>query len=93
MTDKQLRELDALARAARNKPWYAFNGVALHDSDGNHWSCHGQTDCDKAAFIEAFNPYVAIKLIAELREARSFIDQLGRKVELWHKYLGDAGNS
>lgn len=93
MNDKQLRELDALARAARDKPWYSFNGVALHDSDGNHWFCHDEKDRDKAAFIDAFSPYVAIKLIAELQEARAFIDHFGRDIDLWHEYIEDSGKN
>lgn len=95
MTDTELNELEALARAATPGPW---------DKESSFWNssfsrcteyppftvkakgfdvafCYGKHCTEDAAYIAAANPAVVLKLIAELRQAKAERDWIIEQIE------------
>ena len=89
MTDAELDELEAKAKAATPGPWHIKRGYCLYDERDMHVVSAWENYCNSlrltidsdeamanAMFLQAANPAEILDLIAELRQARAERDWL-----------------
>ena len=85
MTDTELNEIEAKAKAATPGPW-AWNGLSVEANDFDLCSCTdwhspiNRNGTANAAYIAVANPAAILELIAELRQVRKERDWLAEQL-------------
>lgn len=81
MTDTELSELEAKAKAATPGPWKYEDPIIVRELSEISWQ---GVDIDKRqnmAFIATANPAAILELIAELRQTKAERDWLAKQLE------------